>query len=578
MQESYYLYEKTMILNYSKRYINNPTELVNANEFKEILKKMILNVKQTQNNIYSKMRKFYATDDELTDGLIYLNKLLLSLDLSEIHHPVLEDKENFLLFVEESYNFWRRFQRYAVLFTSNEEGYKQQNFLEADMRFNQVVLDFYRTIEEKVQGSQNRVYRQLQAGTNAAALVQYYDWKVPTGYEELKDIPFFSRVMLRTPLILHSKSNTRKGIFDDLGYHPMKDFEKGRDEWFCFPAKIGSQLVFAYFHRNYISSALGMANLFEMANYEECIARKPDAIMLFGNQDEKQDKSFYYDEVENIWVGKLSDCPSDIDYFGYTKKMLLTLHNLANMKKGWLPIHGAMVNIYLKDGTKKGIVLMGDSGAGKSETLEALNMIASEMIDHQEIVFDDMGSLHLDEQGHIKAQGTEIGAFVRLDDLDKSTAYRDMDRSIFFNPEKLNSRLVIPSAPYHVVTNNHDVDILLYANNYTDQRGMHLFLSQEEAKRVFVEGKRKALGTTSEKGISTTFFSNPFGPVQKQEECTVLIDRMFEAIYREGIPVGEIYTCLGLADKGNNGILDAAKALVDFSLIQNHSISMKEHI
>ena len=45
---------------------------------------------------------------------------------------------------------------------------------------------------------------------------------------------------------------------------------------------------------------------------------------------------------------------------------------------------GAMVNVYLKDGTKKGLMFMGDSGAGKSETLEALSTLASDLIDHQE--------------------------------------------------------------------------------------------------------------------------------------------------------------------------------------------------
>ena len=207
---------------------------------------------------------------------------------------------------------------------------------------------------------------------------------------------------------------------------------------------------------------------------------------------------------------------------------------------------------------------MGDSGAGKSETIEALSVLASSIIDHQETVFDDMGSIHLDAQGKLRAQGTEIGAFVRLDDLDKGTAYKDMDRSIFFNPEKANARVVIPAAPYDVVTEDHEIDCFMYANNYTDERGMHLFKNREEAEPVFVEGKRFALGTTQEKGISTTFFANPFGPMQKQEQCNALIDQMFDQLFAQKIPVGEIYTCLGLPDKGNNGIQDAAQALLDF--------------
>ena len=209
-------------------------------------------------------------------------------------------------------------------------------------------------------------------------------------------------------------------------------------------------------------------------------------------------------------------------------------------------------------------MFMGDSGAGKSETLEALSTLASDMIDHQETVFDDMGTLHLDANGKIRGQGTEIGAFVRLDDLDKGTAYKDMDRSIFFNPEKSNARVVIPAAPHSVVTTEHPVDIFLYANNYTDKRGMHFFKTREEAEPVFVEGKRFALGTTQESGLSTTFFANPFGPMQRQEECQVLIDKMFDALFDQDIPVGEVYTCLGLPNKGNHGIDEGAAALLDF--------------
>ena len=93
---------------------------------------------------------------------------------------------------------------------------------------------------------------------------------------------------------------------------------------------------------------------------------------------------------------------------------------------------------------------------------------------------------------------------------------------------------------------------------------MHLFKNKEEAKPVFVEGKRFALGTTQEKGLSTTFFANPFGPMQRQKETSVLIDRIFDKLFEEKIPVGEIYTCLGLPNKGNHGIDLAAKALLDF--------------
>ena len=79
-----------------------------------------------------------------------------------------------------------------------------------------------------------------------------------------------------------------------------------------------------------------------------------------------------------------------------------------------------------------------------------------------------------------------------------------------------------------------------------------------------------ALGTTQEKGLSTTFFANPFGPMQMQEATKLLIDQIFDKLFEEKIPVGEIYTCLGLSNKGDRGIDEAAKALVEF--VQDKSL------
>ena len=54
-------------------------------------------------------------------------------------------------------------------------------------------------------------------------------------------------------------------------------------------------------------------------------------------------------------------------------------------------------------------------------------MIAEDEIKEMKTIFDDMGTLSL-EKGEIRAYGTEIGAFVRLDDLDTGYAYRTIDR------------------------------------------------------------------------------------------------------------------------------------------------------
>ncbi len=563
MKEAYYFHDGSVIINYSKSYVRSAHELIMCEAFDEYLVHYFDYLKEEHYELHQYLFEGHdGTDDVKADLKAVLN-LLMVLELDQIDDPYMRDTAKLMEIIETGYDYWRSLQRYSVLYTHNVEGFQMHNFIEADNQVNSLALDFYRMVEQKAQGRKNRVYRQLQAGTNASLLLQYYEWDIPEEYEALRGIPFINSIMLRTPLILHPKSNKRTNKFIDHDHNPIEDFVKGEEEWVCYPAKIGSLLVYAYFHRDYVTSAVSMANLFELADDQEATERRPDAMLLFGNPDGTKDTVFWHDTKNKIWVGKTSAAP-EVDYFGYTKKSLLTLHNLAMMEKGWLPIHGAMVNIYLKDGTKKGLMFMGDSGAGKSETIEALSIVAEDLIDHQETVFDDMGTLHLDKDGQIRAQGTEIGAFVRLDDLDKGTAYRDMDRSIFFNPEKMNSRVVIPAAPYSTVVTDHKVDCFLYANNYTDKRGMHFFENKEEAKPAFVEGKRWALGTTQEKGLSTTFFANPFGPMQRQEQCSKIIDTMFDAMYEQNIPIGEIYTCLGLPDKGEGGINLAAQALVEF--------------
>ena len=44
-------------------------------------------------------------------------------------------------------------------------------------------------------------------------------------------------------------------------------------------------------------------------------------------------------------LGYISHC-EEIDYFGYMKKMTLTLHNLIMIKRGYLPIHGCNGKYY----------------------------------------------------------------------------------------------------------------------------------------------------------------------------------------------------------------------------------------
>ncbi|MEG0329007.1 MAG: hypothetical protein RR624_01145 [Longicatena sp.] len=562
MKETLYLNSELAILNYSAGYAHTGDELLNSSTFSNYVQNYLDYLKKEDDDLY-----FYAingkTPREATFEILKLFRMLRVFKVDEIESAYLNDKAKLLEFVEEMYNFWKKHQRFSVMSTGQGSGMQVLSFVVADSNFNTLILSLYRNIEEQIMGRKNRVYRQLQAGTNASIAVRKNkSFKLSAKYEKLKNIEFIESVMLRTPMILHPKSNKRVGMFEETEANPIDKFSGTPDEWFCYPCKIGTLLAFIYFHRDFISSAVSLANLFELANVDEC-RKKPDLICLFGNEDGEDATTFHYDAKDDVWIGCVS-YNERIEYFGYLKKMSLTLHNVRKMQKGWLPIHGAFVNITLKSGKRKGIMLMGDSGAGKSESIEALKVAGKDVIKDIEVVFDDMGTIHL-EDGIPYGQGSEIGAFIRLDDLDPGTPYRDMDRSIFMNPESsTNARVITPAAPYEVVATNHRIDLFAYANNYDDKLGLHVFDTIDEAIDTCKEGKRMAKGTTQEVGISTTYFANPFGPMQQQDICEPLIYQMFKSLKETNVVIGEIYTHLGLDKENRDGINKAAMELLDF--------------
>ena len=564
MRETLYVNEKLALINYTKAYCTTLDELISSEPFEIYLNCFVNEYEKINNEMFLWLTRDKSIKETVVEFKIAL-QMLIALDINDINLELFKNRKKFEILVDEFYQYWRRLERYSVVVSSDAGGFLDSNFISADNNFNLLIRDFHRKIKEKVVGSKNNVYRQLRSGTNASFLVRNYKSKLPKGYQELEKVNFINAITVRTPLIIHTKSNKRIGTFVQASDNPIKDIDTNTHEWFCFPCKVGSLLTFVYFHRDFTGSVVALSNLFEIASDTECVGKKPDCIVLFGNKDNKNETTFFHDEQNDIWIGKVS-YSEVIDYFGYVKKMCLTLHNLKIQSKGWLPLHGAMINVYLKDGSKKGIVFIGDSGAGKSETIEALANVTKHEIINYEIIFDDMGSMHI-ENGELVCQGTEIGAFVRLDDLDKGSAYKNMDLSIFFNPEGSNARVVIPTTAHSTVVTPHKIDMFIYANNYTDKRGLRRIMDIEKAKDVFITGKRFALGTTQEKGISTTFFANPFGPLQKKEQCIPIIDRMFEELYKHNVYVGELYTCLGLDDKGNDGL--KAGAIDLFAQIKN---------
>jgi len=574
MQQEFTLGRGKAMINFTVKYCDTRQKILNSYGFRRVVESFIQKLKKDDVIIYNHYIKEFKDDETFVNTLIEVFKLLTVIyrdEVVKVHNKYsifFEDKDLFIEVIELLYTYWRRLERITIVRNSRlGEGLQNVRFTQANDLFNELVLSIYRRIEETVMGHQHRVYRQLIAGANAGLTLNDVNWNCPIEYNGLSNIPFISSVIFHPPLITYTKRNTRDGIFQEHNTNPIENILLDDNSWFVFPAWVGNMLTFIYFHKDFMDHGLGVANLFELATENSYIGKKPDMIYVFGYPDGYEEKrTFYYKDKKNdILIGYANYC-DDIDYFGYMKKMLLTLHNIKQMENNRLPIHGAMVNILLKNGKEANIIIVGDSGAGKSESLEAFRTLNDSFIRHMRVIFDDMGYLKIEDDGSIKGYGTEIGAFVRIDDLDPAYAYEQLDRGIYSNPDKINARVTIPISTYDIISKGYRVDYMLYANNYAESdKKIHFFDDLNKAIEVFEDGSRKAKGTTTEKGLVKSYFANPFGPVQERPLAEKLVRKYFTALHESDTQIGEIYTSLAIDGRAKDGPKLAAEEL--FTLI-----------
>ena len=563
--------KRQVVMNFSEKFCKTEVEVLNSECFKEVWTRYIDNLYKTENQAFLPVLNIFprAGVVEYTTNLF---KLLFAFDIEEIkemdklYSKALAKKDVLYDLVQHFYDYWRRLERYAVVLTRNvKDGVESTSFINAQSEFNNTILSTYRGVSEKLFGAKFPVYRQLPAGVNAALLLSKNEWmEKDSEYAFLRKCDAIEQIVIRPPFISYSAKNKRTGTYPEAKKNPMDRIRDNfvANDYYCYAAKVGSALAYIYFHRDYMAHGITIGNLFEFVPLAACKNKKPDLLYVFGGEYDGESE-FFYDKKNDIYVG-LAPHDDSIDYFGYMKKMLLTLYNTKMIDNGYLPIHGACVHITLKDGRKKNIVIMGDSGAGKSESLEALSEMAGDDISSQLTIFDDMGTFKI-ENGKVVAYGTEIGAFVRTDDMTAGYAYREMDRAIFMNPDKQNSRLVIPVATYPQIMKGYTVAMYLYANNYDPEcaDAVEFYSNAEEAKPIFIRGARRAKGTTQETGMTESFFANPFGPVQREEQTRKIIDNVFNALIANGTKVGVLHTRLAVPGMEHDGPMLAAKRLFE---------------
>ncbi|SCJ96995.1 Uncharacterised protein [uncultured Clostridium sp.] len=576
MRKEFSINNDKVLINFTAKYCTTYEMVLDSDGFKRTLEVYLKKAQNKRSNSYRYLSEALDSNDihYIRKNLVTVFKWLTLMNVEEIlevninYEGLFKDKNEFIKVIEDFYRFWRRLERYTIIHTDRiRQGLAAMSFTEANSNFSRLILKLYRKVEENVLGEKPLVFRQIPVGGNCSVMINKVNWPMPKSYQMLQEINFIDCILIEPPFITYPKRNTRTGIFSETTENPLKKCVINKEHWFCYPAKVGELLAYIYFHRDFMEHGITLCNLFEMAKREECRNKKPDIVYVFGGTDKEDDfKTVFYDDVENdIMLGYINHS-DQIDYFGYMKKMILTLHNIIMIKRGYLPIHGAMVNIKLKDGKEANVVIMGDSGAGKSESLEAFRALGKDNISDMTVIFDDMGTFKNTDK-EVVGYGTEIGAFVRLDDLEQGYAFNEIDRSIFMNPDKINARLVMPITPYFEIVKGYKVDIMLYANNYTEvgdnDKSIEFFDNVDDSIKVFKSGARMAKGTTSEKGLVESYFANPFGPVQMQDETDVLIEEYFKLMFKNNIKVGQIKTCLGIKGQEKEGPRRAAIELFD---------------
>lgn len=566
------------ILNIRERMCETAEELLASDKFRMVLEHCLENLR-LKNSPLLEIFGDRSVDEESVNDLANTLLSLYKYENNIVPH-IYNKSEEFLKnldkladFVEYLYDYWRHFDRFII---NNSEGDRldkrpYRTFNETIEHLTHLIRTIYRHIQENITGSHPTVYRQVRAGAEMAVIslpkdIAYKGDK----YKKLNAVPVIRQMLIYPPLVIQQPMNKRTGQFKKILQNPVDLIEINPNEWICYPAKVGKLLIMVYFHLEFFELGFSMCNLFELADDTD-LEKKPDALFIYGAPGavldglSKYSTVFFDDEENGIFTGAIPNKP-EFGYFGYLKKMVLTLHNSIVMKAGNMPFHGAMIKIMLQGNKEATILMMGDTGAGKSETLEAFRVLGEKHIRQLTIIADDMGSIELNSNGSPLGYGTEIGAFLRLDDLHPGYAYGHLDRSIIMNPSQVNARIVLPVTKFETLIQGHKIDYILYANNYEEIDNEHpvieKFNSAEYALDVFREGAVMSKGTTTSSGLVHSYFANIFGPPEYRTIHEEIATRYFEAFFRNNIFVGQMRTRLGIPGYEATGPREAATELL----------------
>lgn len=359
----------------------------------------------------------------------------------------------------------------------------------------------------------------LDASPNVTAgEISGHYFNLPSDYVALSHVPLTIAADIRTGVDYSTPSNKRAEPFYELDHNPL-DLEKfNPDEWVSVPLQVGAWLIVAYLHksRGTVEMEPGLLNLFPFASVDDIKnERRPDGVFIFGDPNaDPNDLGYYWDEKAQMLVGLVPN-RDELKYFGYSKKPILTLHNVLAIKNGELPLHCGCTRYVVRFDESEGPYI-------------------SEML----IKADDMGRTVLQTGGDGLVRpifyGTETGAFACLDGFSEQAKLQMMGREVGYNKDTgSNARQIVPVSEDIEVMSGDPLDVLLYMNNFElVEQGTSAINAQmgvDEAIDHFRLGERVAAGSThTHRGAKeSSYWANPF-PALKDEHGKVLHPDLFE--------------------------------------------------
>lgn len=338
-------------------------------------------------------------------------------------------------------------------------------------------------------------------------------------YASLAHVPLTIAADIKTGIDYKTPSNKRALPFYELAHNPFKPDVFQPEHWVAVALQVGASLIVAYIHksRGCIEMEPGLLNLFPFAEVDDIkTGHQPDGVFFFGDPNaQDEDLGYYWDEANNILVGCVPN-RDILKYFGYAKKPILTLHNVLTIKRGEIPLHCGCTRYEMHFGESSG------------------EPYISDML----VKADDMGRTVLEEdaQGVLRPMfyGTETGAFACLDGFSEHAKAQMQGREVGYNQATgSNARQIVPVSEPSEVADSHELDVLLYMNNYDlieqGENTINTNMSQEEAINHFRLGERVAAGSThTHRGAKeTSYWANPF-PMLKLLDGEILHPDLYE--------------------------------------------------